>query len=97
MTGRTLWSIAVFMILSLALVVTGANFSKHQDVLQSMEQQQEEEQMQKTATTWVSEGLTHTVTTPRLEGEAVPAWAARHKEAVDGFKAAFPVDPPAGG
>lgn len=89
-------NVLLFTIVSLALVVTGANFSKHQDVLTSIEQQQEEEQMQKTATTWVSEGLTHTLTTPRLEGEEIAAWAARHKEAVDAFKAQFPPDPAGG-
>ncbi len=91
------WNVLLFVLVSLALVVTGANFSKHQDVLQTMEQQQEEEQMQKQTTTWVSGGATHTTSTPRLEGEQVAAWAARHKEAVDAFQAAFPIDPPAGG
>lgn len=90
-------NVLLFAVVSLALVVTGANFSKHQDVLTSIEQQQEEEQMQKQTSTWVSEGITHTLTTPRLEGEDPAAWVARHKEALDAMKAAFPVDPPAGG
>lgn len=93
-----------FLIVSLALVVTGANFSKHQDVLERMDaqvaqtqQDQEEEDMQKATTTWVSGGATQTVSTPRQEAETDAAWAARHKASVDAFKAAFPVDPPAGG
>ncbi len=95
---QSVWkNVLLFTVVSLALVVTGANFSKHQDVLTNIETQQEEEQMQKATTTWVSEGATQTITTPRLEGEAVAAWGARHKEAVDTFKALFPMDPPAGG
>jgi hypothetical protein len=84
----------MFAIVSVALVVTGANFSKHQDVLQHMERSQEEAKMQKLETTYGDhEGLTHTIITPRNEGEDPMGWAARHKEAVLAMKVAFPPKP----
>jgi hypothetical protein len=51
-----------------------------------------ETQMQTTTTTWTSDGMTHTVSTPRNDGETVTAWVARHKEAVDALKAIYPPD-----
>ena len=53
--------------------------------------------MQTIETTWESEGVTMTLRTPRADGEGPAEWMARHKEAVDAGKLAFPVDPPAGG
>lgn len=92
----TVRNVLLFAIVSLALVVTGANFAKHQDVLDSIETQQEEDAMQKLEASWPSGGMQHTVTTPRLEGEEVAAWAARHKEAVDALKVHFPIEPAGG-
>ncbi len=89
-------TVLIFAIVSLALVVTGANYTKHQDVLHHLEQAQEEDQMQTLETTWVSDALTMTIKTPRKEGEASAEWMARHKEALDAAKVVFPVDPPAG-
>ena len=52
----------------------------------------QETEMQSVTTTWVSDGATQSVTTPRRENEDATAWAARHKEAVDALQALFPVD-----
>lgn len=42
-------------------------------------------------TTWRdADGLTHTVTTPRNDGESEAAWAARHQAAVKALQALFP-------
>ena len=90
-------TVLIFGVVSLALVVTGANFTKHQEVLRHLEQAQEEKKMQTMSTTWKSGGVEMTLKTPRNEAEAAPAWMARHKEALDAAKVVFPVDPPAGG
>ena len=86
--------------LAVCLFVTGLNLEKHNDVLRHLELQYElneqEAEVQNMETTWVSESMNHKLTTPRRDGEPVPAWAARHQEALDGMKAVFPPDPPAG-
>ena len=47
--------------------------------------------MQVLSATWVdADGVTHTVDTPRLTDERLADWIARHNEAVDALKEAFP-------
>ena len=88
-------TVLIFAVVSLALVVTGANFTKHQEVLRHLEQTQEEKKMQTMSTSWKSGGVEMTLKTPRQDPETAAAWMARHKEALDAAKVAFPVDPPA--
>lgn len=90
-------TVLIFSIVALALVVTGANYTKHQDVLRSLEQAQEEKKMQTMSSTWKSEGITMTLNTPRKDPETAAAHMIRHKESLTAAKLAFPVDPPAGG
>ena len=53
--------------------------------------EREERTMQVLTTTWTSAGpLTHTVTTPRKDGEAEDVWCQRHNSAVVALKAVFP-------
>lgn len=87
----------IFAVVSLALVVTGANYTKHQDVLRHLERTEEEKRMQTMESTWMSGGVTMTVKTPRKEGETATVWMTRHMEGFNAAKAVLPVDPPAGG
>mgnify|MGYP006908361209 CR=1 FL=1 len=43
-----------------------------------------------TSSSWVSEGVTHTIVTTREEGEEVDVFLARHKAAVDAAKLIWP-------
>lgn len=93
MTGGLWRSLPFIILLALALVVTGANLAKHQDILRQLERQIMEAPMQVLEATYVSEGVTMTLRTPRLEGEPLTAWIVRHKEALVAMKVAFPPDP----
>lgn len=42
--------------------------------------------------TWTSGGVSHTVTTHRLQGESQSAWEARHAQAVDYWQTIYPPD-----
>jgi hypothetical protein len=52
--------------------------------------QNQEFTMQTMTSTWTSGTTSHTVSTPRGDGQTVAAWAAAHKEALDAMQALFP-------
>lgn len=91
---NTFRTLGLFTVISVALLVTGANYAKHQDVLRHLQEREIEAHMQSFKATWKdADGLEHCVTTPRNEGEELPLWADRHREAVDALKAVFPPKP----
>jgi len=87
---RRLSTPAALLLLAFALTLTGVNYARHTSVIQAIQNVEKERKMQSLQASWVSEAITHTVTTPRQPEESVPAWIARHKESVDAMKAAFP-------
>lgn len=94
MIGGPWRSFLFIMLLALALVVTGANLTQHEEILRQLEHQIMEAPMQVFEATYPSEGVTMTLRTPRLEGEELEPWIVRHREALLAMKAAFPPDPP---
>lgn len=98
--GGAAWWVAVSLAIAVCLFITGLNLEKHNDVLRHLELRHEldsqEEPMQQMESTWVSDGVNQKLTTPRKEAEPTPAWAERHREALEVMKNVFPPDPPAG-
>lgn len=94
MIGGPWRSFLFITLLALALVVTGANLTQHEEILRQLEQQIMEAPMQVLESTYPSGGVAMTLRTPRLEGEELEPWILRHQEALAGMKAAFPPDPP---
>ena len=87
-------TVALILVLAFTLGLTGVNYGRHTAVLEEFEDQDKEEKMQKLTSTWTdADGLNHEVCTPRLDEEDIPAMVARHQEAVNAMKVAFPPQP----
>ena len=81
----------VFALVSLALVVTGANFASHQDALRHLSEERLERSQQVLGASYPSRGVEITLRTPRLLDEDLLDWICRHRDALAASRCDFPV------
>lgn len=90
------WSAAATALFGVLLGMTAWTLSEIRDVAimvrETMEPVTEETSMQTLTSTWKSQGVTHTISTPREQNETVADWQGRHDEALEAALAEWPAD-----
>lgn len=94
------WHVVTVLLLGVLLGIGAWTLVKLRDVATLLSQEplhalqnQQEEPMQQLTSTWLSGGVSHTITTTRNTGESVEDWIGRHDEALEAAQQAWPVDP----
>ncbi len=99
MTARASKALIVLVVASLVLTATIGNYFLHQRVLDRVElfdgiltNQGKEIDLSKISSTWVSDKVTHKVTTYKKEDESNSEWLARHNAELAAARAQYPPD-----